>query len=94
MAAYSYLCPRCGSFDVGRPMGEANSQETCPECHREASRLFTAPTVRQVATTTLRALDMSAASGDSPRVVRSVPRRAAHSAHEQLDPRLTRLPRP
>ncbi len=41
MPIYEYLCPDCESkFELLRPLSCAEQNASCPQCHREAKRVF------------------------------------------------------
>jgi putative FmdB family regulatory protein len=91
---YDYRCPRCGEFQLRRPMAESACETTCPDCALPAVRVFGAPALRGLDQTVRRALDASAGSADSPQVVTSVPGRSRRATPLSTDPRHARLPRP
>ena len=44
MPTYSYKCTSCGKrFEAVHGFSEADEDETCPDCHHAAKRVFTAP---------------------------------------------------
>ena len=94
MPTYAYRCPRCGEFQLHRPMAESGCETTCPDCAHPAARVFGAPALRGIDPTVRRALDASARSADAPQVVTSVPGRSRRATPVTTDPRHARLPRP
>ncbi|TWF80708.1 putative FmdB family regulatory protein [Pseudonocardia hierapolitana] len=94
MPTYAFRCPRCGEFEVRRPMAESACDATCPDCALPATRVFGAPALRGLDPTVRRALDAGARSAESPQVVTSVPGRSRRATPLSTDPRHARLPRP
>ena len=94
MPTYAFRCPRCGEFEVRRPMAESGYDTACPGCALPAARVFGAPALRGLDPTVRRALDAGARSAESPQVVTSVPGRSRHATPLSTDPRHARLPRP
>lgn len=46
MPVYDYQCPECGVFTVSRPMSAYRDPCACPDCGKEAARVFlTSPAV-------------------------------------------------
>ena len=37
---YPYECPKCGPFEVEKPMSECSRPEKCPKCGADASRVW------------------------------------------------------
>lgn len=94
MPTYDYRCPRCGGFQLRRPMAESERETTCPGCALPAARVFGAPALRGLDPAVRRALDAGVRSADSPQVVTSVPGRSRRATPVTTDPRHARLPRP
>ena len=94
MPTYRYRCGDCGGFDLVRPMAQAQACESCPACGNAARRVFGLPAVSFVEPGLRNALDASARSADSPRVVTAVPGRAHRATALTTDPRHAMLPRP
>ncbi len=92
MPTYGYDCPRCGAFDLLRPMAQAAEPAACPQCGGPGRRRWAAPAVRGVDPGLRRALDASARSADAPEVVPGPPPR--RGPRYTTDPRHLRLPRP
>ncbi|MBA9005844.1 FmdB family zinc ribbon protein [Thermomonospora cellulosilytica] len=90
MAIYQYRCPKCGPFEVIRPLGEAGRSQRCGGCGGTARRVFTAPMLVRTPRPLARALAAQEASAYEPAVVDRVPpgRRPASSA----DPPARRRP--
>ena len=42
MPTYTYACEKHGTFDVTKPMSDADKVERCPECGSPASRVWSA----------------------------------------------------
>jgi len=91
---YGYDCPRCGAFDLVRPMARASEPAACPQCGDVARRVWGAPALRGVDPAVRRALDGSARSAEAPDVVSSVPPSGRRRSGYTTDPRHLRLPRP
>ena len=91
---YAFRCPRCGGFDLVRPMADVGAPASCPDCATPARRVFGAPALRSLDPGMRRALDTSAASADAPAVVGGVPGRSRQAIPTSTDPRHARLPRP
>ncbi|MBB3085711.1 FmdB family zinc ribbon protein [Geodermatophilus sabuli] len=92
MAGYVYRCPRCGPWEVRRPIGTAESSGRCPGCGAEGRRVYTAPLLSRTAAPVAAARLREEASGDAPTVTTTVPRAAGRPAPR--DPRWDALPRP
>lgn len=43
MPLYEFKCDECGLFDQLRPMAESSLPAVCPECQKDAKRIFSAP---------------------------------------------------
>jgi putative FmdB family regulatory protein len=69
MPVYVFACAECGPFELARPMAQASSRACCPECRREARRVFTPPRLARLATPMRRAMETEEASAHQPRVV-------------------------
>ena len=94
MPTYAFRCPRCGEFELVRPMSAAAAGAGCPHCGAPARRVFGAPALRAGDPGLRRALDASARSADSPDVVTAVPGRRRGGVRTTTDPRHRRLPKP
>ena len=94
MPTYGYDCPRCGAFDLVRPMAQASAPATCPECSGVARRVWGSPALRSLDAGVRQALDAEARSADSPAVVSSLPSNRRNRTRYTRDPRHLRLPRP
>jgi putative FmdB family regulatory protein len=68
MPVYVYACPACGRFELARPMARAGQAACCPECRREARRVFTPPNRSLLTSEIRRALGAEEASAHDPRV--------------------------
>jgi putative FmdB family regulatory protein len=94
---YSYGCPRCGPFDLVRPMAESGADATCSHCGAAARRAFGAPALRALSREATAALEKGERSAEAPEVVSTVPAagRASRSrVRYTRDPRHALLPRP
>jgi putative FmdB family regulatory protein len=91
---YAYRCPRCGEFQLRRPMAESACETACSDCGHPARRVFGAPALRGLDPQVRQALDAGARSADTPQVVTSVPGRSRRATPLTTDPRHARLPRP
>ncbi|MEK6441906.1 FmdB family zinc ribbon protein [Pseudonocardia sp. T1-2H] len=69
MPVYVFACPACGRFELTRPMTRAGEAAACPECGREARRVFTPPNHPLLRSEVRRALGAEEASAHEPRVV-------------------------
>lgn len=69
MPVYVFACPVCGRFELARPMARAGEAAWCPECRREARRVFTPPNHPLLTSGIRRALGAEEASAHEPRVV-------------------------
>ncbi|MFF5147444.1 FmdB family zinc ribbon protein [Streptomyces sp. NPDC013157] len=90
MAAYEYLCSRCGPFDVRLAIGTAPRTYGCPVCAGAARRVYSSPglTLTSKAVAALRVREEQAR--EAPAVVPEPPPRGRVRPH----PALSRLPRP
>jgi putative FmdB family regulatory protein len=82
MPIYAFACTDCGPFEVLRPVAQAAAEASCPACHSNAQRVFTAPGLGRLDTSLRRALDMEERSGHEPDVAvkkrgRPIPHRHA-----------------
>lgn len=73
MATYEYDCPRCGRFETHQVIGTAPASHACPDCHRSARRVFSAPHLTSVPAPLRAALDRAERSRSEPDVVTEVP---------------------
>jgi putative FmdB family regulatory protein len=69
MPVYVFSCRECGPFELSRPMAETGKAAHCPNCLREARRVFTPPSLTRPASPVRRALETEEASAHEPRVV-------------------------
>ncbi|HTI33565.1 MAG TPA: zinc ribbon domain-containing protein [Miltoncostaea sp.] len=60
MAAYDYRCETDGVFELTAPLGTAPSEAPCPECGKDAPRIFSAPLTTPIT------LDRSGPGGMTP----------------------------
>lgn len=60
MAAYDYRCGTDGVFELTAPLGTAPSEAPCPECGKDAPRIFSAPLTTPIT------LDRSGPGGMTP----------------------------
>ncbi|MEU0938735.1 MULTISPECIES: zinc ribbon domain-containing protein [unclassified Embleya] len=91
MATYVYRCADCGDFELVRPLGEARTDECCPDCAAPGRRVWTAPRLRDngVGMRTAAAEERSA---HAPAVTSGPP--PGSGVRGPGDPRHARLPRP
>ena len=96
MAIYEYRCERDGAFEVVLPIGTAPPSAACPQCERQAGRVFCSPMVSFVPRPLAAALDHEEKTRHDPDVVTSLPRAPAHQRTPvvPLTPTLAKLPRP
>ncbi|MEU4681368.1 zinc ribbon domain-containing protein [Micromonospora sp. NPDC023737] len=92
MATYEYRCPRDGDFEVRLPLGQAGASVNCPECRRQATRIWSAPLLARTPRALGAALDRAARSAETPEVVSRIPGRRAVSP-APVHPARARLPR-
>ncbi|GAB4546627.1 MAG: hypothetical protein Tsb0014_41200 [Pleurocapsa sp.] len=45
MPLYEYRCDSCGEFEAWRSLSEYNAPMNCPQCDRNAPKIFSAPNV-------------------------------------------------
>lgn len=43
MPLYEFRCDECGVFDEWRAMAQCNAPAQCPNCQKNAKRIFSAP---------------------------------------------------
>jgi hypothetical protein len=92
MAGYLYECGQCGSWEIHRPIGTAESTSPCPGCGRPGRRRYTAPLLARTPRNVAAARSREEASADAPAVVSNVPRAVGRPTRR--DPRWNNLPRP
>lgn len=86
MPVYVFACHECGSFELTRPIAEANSRACCPTCQRQAKRVFTPPRLTSLAAPMRRALETEEASAHEPRVVSEKRGRPLRQRQEPVPP--------
>ena len=86
MPVYVFACDEDGSFELARPMAEANSRACCPTCQREARRVFTPPRLTRLAAPMRRALETEEASAHEPRVATEKRGRPLRQHREPVPP--------
>lgn len=69
MPIYAFTCPRCGPFDLRRPMAAATEPAWCATCGAAAERVFTPPGLPILARPMRRAREAEEKSGHEPAVV-------------------------
>ena len=94
MPTYRFRCHECGAFDTVRPMSQATTPASCPDCGETATRIYGVHSVRFVEPGLRAALDASERSADAPKVTTSIPGRSRRATPITRDPRHARLPRP
>ena len=101
MPAYDFDCPTHGTFEVQRPASRSGARCACPECGVTATRLFSAPMVRQLDAATVAAHDRNQKSSHAPHVCGSgcnhrhgAPRVPMNPETGRGVPRASRGPRP
>jgi putative FmdB family regulatory protein len=70
MPLYEYDCRNHGVFELARPMEDSAKGASCPWCQREAPRILSAPSVRQVPRASRIALERNEKSRHEPELVR------------------------
>ena len=45
MPLYEYRCNPCGEFEAWRSIAEYNAPMNCPNCHKPAQKIFSAPNI-------------------------------------------------
>jgi len=83
MPLYEYDCRSHGVFELARPMEESAMGASCPWCQREAPRILSAPSLRQVSCASRVALERNEKSRHEPELVR---KRAAPSPGVSREP--------
>jgi len=86
MPMYVFACHECGQFELARPMAEASSRAYCPDCQRQARRVFTPPRLTRLAAPVQRALETEEASAHEPRVVTEKRGRPLRQGREPVPP--------
>jgi putative FmdB family regulatory protein len=69
MPVYAFSCQACGLFELSRPMAETGKAARCPNCLREARRVFTPPALTRLARPVRQVLEKEEASAHEPHVV-------------------------
>ena len=69
MALYEFVCGDCGAFEVRRPPA-VSDDPACPDCGRQARRVFGSPLLRSLAAPLRAAREREARSAHQPEVVR------------------------
>lgn len=95
MAVYQFSCDEHGAFELEARMGTAPRTLSCPDCSRQARRVFCAPMLSGLPRAVTDAAERAEGSGDEPRVVRSLPPRAERTPGGRYtrNPLHRRLPR-
>lgn len=87
MPLYEYRCETHGCFDERRPFAECNAPMACPQCGAACERVFTAPRLRGLATSTRIAHERNEKSRHQPHVCTSG---CSHGAvKKRSEPQLT-----
>lgn len=96
MATYQFMCDEHGGIELEAVMGTAPPTLSCPDCDRQARRVFSAPMLDRTPRAVAAAFERSERSADQPDVVTSLPS-SPGPAHQQRcthDPTHQRLPKP
>jgi putative FmdB family regulatory protein len=86
MPIYAFSCPRCGSFELMRPVEQAAAPLACAICGEDARRVFTPPGLARVAKPIRRALDLEERSAHEPGVVTQKQGRPLPHRHSATPP--------
>lgn len=94
MAIYQFMCEEHGGIELDAVMGTAPPTLSCPDCDRQARRVFSAPMLGRMPGAVTTAFERSERSADAPDVVTSVPPRAGRAIQQRYthDPNHRRLP--
>jgi len=93
MAVYEYACPRCGVFEVARPIGTAPPAADCRTCGGRSSRRFSIPALTGLRTAARTARELAERSAHEPAVV-SHPPAPPRRRPRPPNPLHAKLPRP
>lgn len=77
-----------------RSMADVSASTKCPQCGRDAQRVFGSPGLRSVDPGLIKARDASARSAENPTVTSRVPGSSRRPTPVTRDPRHAKLPRP
>ena len=96
MAVYQFTCGEHGATEHEATIGTAPQAVPCPDCGRQARRVFSAPMLGRLPRATTTAVERAERSGDEPDVVTSIPPRTGRAAqqHYTHNPAHRRLPKP
>jgi putative FmdB family regulatory protein len=83
MPLYEYDCRNHGVFELARPMEESAKGASCPWCQKEAPRILSAPSLRQMPRASRVAMERNEKSRHEPELVR---KRATPSVGAQREP--------
>ena len=68
MPVYEYECEEHGLFEQQRAMRDSSASAVCPDCHLQAARVLSAPGLRRMASSEIRARDRNERSAHEPTV--------------------------
>lgn len=94
MAIYQFRCHEHGRIELEAAMGTAPPTLPCPDCDRQARRVFSAPMLGRTPHVVATAFERSERSADQPDVVTSLPPRTGRADQQRYthDPKHRRLP--
>ncbi|WP_193517323.1 FmdB family zinc ribbon protein [Nocardiopsis kunsanensis] len=95
MAIYQFMCEEHGGLELEAAMGTAPPTLSCPDCGRQARRVFSAPTLGRTPRAVATAFERAERSADEPNVVTSLPPRSGRARPQRYthEPTHQRLPR-
>lgn len=94
MASYQFMCGEHGGIELETAMGTAPPDLPCPDCGRQARRVFSAPMLGRTPRAVASAFERAERSADEPDVVTSLPSRAGRAGQQRYthDPKHRKLP--
>lgn len=95
MAIYQFMCDEHGGIELEAAMGAAPPTLSCPDCDRQARRVFSAPMLGRTPHAVATAFERAERSADEPNVVTSPPPRSGRAGQQRYthEPTHQRLPR-
>jgi len=96
MAIYQFMCDEHGGTELEAAMGAAPPTLPCPDCGRQARRVFCAPMLARTPRAVATAFERSERSADQPDVVTILPSGSGPARQQRYthDPAHRRLPKP